>query len=210
MIITYHGAECIKMSAGETTLAFNPISKESKLKAVSFGADVVFVTLNHPDTNGIEQVARGGKQPFVVQGPGEYEVAGMTIAGFSTKSRYGDQERFNTAFVLNFDGMNVVYLGALADEKLAGEVTEDLERIDVLFVPIGGDGVLSADEAHKLVVALEPHIIIPIHWDGVGEKDALKHFLKESGAQDVKPVEKLTVKAKDALAMEGEVVVLGA
>jgi len=61
MIITAHGAESIKISHGDLTLAFNPISKESKLKSTSYGADVAFVSVWHPDMNGIEAVTRNGK-----------------------------------------------------------------------------------------------------------------------------------------------------
>lgn len=208
MIITYHGAGCVKLVAGETTLAFAPVSKDSKLKAVSFGADAAFVPLNHPDTNGIDQVSRGGKEPFVIRGPGEYEVAGVTAAGYPSVSHYGKGDRINTMYVLNFDSMTVLYLGALAEEKLPAEITEDLESIDVLFVPIGGEGVLDPRAAQKLVVSLEPRIVVPIFWGDVGEKDALKVFLKEYGAEGTKPVDKLTIKAKDAVAMEGEVVVI--
>lgn len=208
MIITYHGAGCVKLVAGETTLAFAPVSKDSRLKAVSFGADVAFVPLNTPDTNGVEQVGRGGKEPFIIRGPGEYEVAGVTAAGYPSVSHYDKQDRINTMYVVNFDNMTMLYLGALAEEKLPTEISEDLESIDVLFVPIGGEGVLDARAASKLVVALEPRIVVPIFWGDVGEKDALKTFLKEYGAEDVKPVDKLTIKAKDAATMEGEVVVI--
>jgi len=208
MIITYHGAGCVKLVAGETALAFAPVSKNSKLKAVSFGVDVALVPLNHPDTNGIEQVGRGGKEPFVIRGPGEYEVAGVTAAGYPSVSHYSKEDRINTMYVLNFDNMTMLYLGALAEEKLPAEITEDLESIDVLFVPIGGEGVLDAADAAKLVVALEPKIIVPIFWGDVGGKDALKTFLKEYGSEGVKPVDKFTVKAKDTAVMEGEVVVI--
>ena len=109
---------------------------------------------------------------------------------------------------MEFDGMQIVYLGALEDTKLPPEVTEDLESIDVLFVPIGGFGVLDAAQAHKIAVALEPKIIIPIHFGEIGEKDALKRFLKEAGAEDTKAVDKLTIKSKDIAGKSGEVVVL--
>ena len=208
MIITYHGAACVKVGAGETTLAFAPVSKESKMKTVSFGADVAFVPLNHPDMNGIEQVGRGGKEPFIIRGPGEYEVASITVAGYPSASRYGGQERINTMYVVNFDGMTILYLGALSDEKLPAEITEDLEDIDALFVPIGGNGALEPRAAAKLAVSLEPHVVIPILWGEGAEKDALKIFLKEYGADDTKPVEKLTIKSKDAAAMEGEAVIV--
>jgi 2-oxoglutarate ferredoxin oxidoreductase subunit alpha len=77
MIITHHGAECIKLQAGDTVLGFNPISKDSKLKAVSFGADIAFVSVNHPDMNGAAQLSRGEKEAFIIKGPGEYEVASI-------------------------------------------------------------------------------------------------------------------------------------
>ena len=195
----------MKVSAGDTTLAFAPISKDSKLKAVSFGSDVAFVPFNHPDMNGVSQVSRGGKDPFVIRGPGEYEIASMTAAGHPSASRYGGQVGINTAYVVDFDDMTILYLGALIDEKLPAAITEDLEDIDILFVPIGGDGALGPREAAKIVVALEPRIVIPILCD---DKEMLKTFLKEYGEEDVKPVEKFTIKAKEAATMEGSVVVL--
>jgi L-ascorbate metabolism protein UlaG (beta-lactamase superfamily) len=79
------------------------------------------------------------------------------------------------------------------------------EKIDLLFVPIAGDGVLSPADAYKLAVQFEPKLIIPIGHDT--SKDALKMFLKEAG-EDTKPVEKLTIKKKDIEGKEGEVVVL--
>ena len=73
MIITYLGAEFFKVQFGDITLAFNPISKDSKLKPSRFGADIVFVSTYHEDFNGIDQVTHGDKKPFVIAGPGEYE-----------------------------------------------------------------------------------------------------------------------------------------
>lgn len=210
MIINYLGAESVKLQAGDTVLSFNPISKESKLKSTSYGSDVCFISLNHADMNGAEQVGRGEKQPFVIKGPGEYEVASIFAAGFATKSNYDGVEWFNTVYTLQFDGFTIVYLGALDEVKLPKEVTEDLDSIDVLFVPIGGQGVLDAAQAHKLAVQLEAKVIVPMHYGDVGEKDALKRFLKEAGVESKKPQEKLTIKPKDIAAMSGEVIVLGA
>ena len=206
MIITYHGTGFIKASFGDTTLAFSPISKDSKLSPTRFGADVALISINHPDTNGIAEVTRGDTAPFVVTGPGEYEVRGVTIKGTQTKSQYGGKgERINTVYAVRMEDMNLLYLGALNDGSVGASVTEDMESVDVVFVPIGGDGVLDSGEAHKLAVSFEPKIIIPIF--GADDKDALKTFLKEAGT-DVKPVDKLTIKKKDIELMSGEVVVL--
>ncbi|KND49958.1 MAG: Zn-dependent hydrolase of the metallo-beta-lactamase superfamily [Parcubacteria bacterium C7867-003] len=208
MIITYHGADFFKVSFGDTTIAVNPISKDSKLKSTKFGSDITLVSLNSPDHNGVDVTSRGDKESFVIQGPGEYEVSGVFIKGFISNSVYGGVERFNTIYTVNLEGMNLCFLGALSDEKLNADTKEAIDGIDVLFVPIGGDGVLDPAVAHKLAVQFSPKLIIPSHFAEVGDKNALKVFLKEAGEEGVKPVDKLTIKKKDLEGKEGEVIVL--
>lgn len=193
----------MKVTAGDTTLVFGPVSKKSKnLKPTNFGADVAFVSLNHPDMNGSEEAGRGDKQPFVIHGPGEYELMGLTAAGFPTKSTYGGAERINTAYSVVFDGLSLFYMGALSDATLPKELLE-LDAPDILIVPVG-EGVLSPSEAQKLAVKLEAKIVIPILHDD----KSLKIFLKESGSEGTSADEKLTVKPKDVVGKENEVVVL--
>ena len=206
MILTFHEGACIRASAGDTTLVLGPISKQSKnFKPTNFGADVAFIPLNHLDTNGAEEAGRGEKQPFIISGPGEYEIKDVTVAGFSAGSKYGGEPRINTVYSIHFDGMSLLYLGALGDFDLPGDVLE-MDSPDVLIIPIGGIGTLSPSEAQKLAVKLEAKIIIPVLYD----EKSLKQFLKEAGEEGVKPVDKLTLKPRDLAGKENEVVVLGA
>lgn len=207
MIITYHGGQCFKVSFGDTTLAFDPISKQAKkLDAVKFGADVAFVSLRHPDFNGVDQVAFGNKQPFVVEGPGEYEIGTVTARGYGVKTSYDGADRYNTVYQVRLEEMNIIFLGALRDPELDPKILSEFGDIDILFVPIGGGDVLEVPQATKLATKLEARLIIPMHYDAV----ALKAFLKEEGIESLKAIDKLTVKKKDILEMQGEVVVLGA
>ncbi len=208
MVISYQGGECFKVSFGDITLAFNPPSKDSKLKAAKFGSDIVLVSLNNPDMNGVESASFGDRQPFVVTGPGEYEIKEITVKGFGSKSSYGGGERLNTIYFVTLEGMNLCFLGALGTADLPQEAKQELDDVDILFVPIGGSGVLDHAEAYKLAVKLEPRIVIPMHYGELGTKDSLKHFLKEAGAESTKPVDKLTLKKKDLEGKEAEVVVL--
>ena len=211
MVITYHGGQCLKASFGDLTLVFDPISKGGTLPAVRFGADIALVSRNHPDMNGVTEVAYGGKQPFVISGPGEYERGGVTAQGFLTKSRYGlskgQVEAVNTIYAVELEGMTLVHLGALSGAELPKEAREGIDEVDVLFVPVGGDGVLSPSEAGKLATALEPHIVVPMHWSGMGEPKALDQFLKEEGGAD-ETVDKLTLKKKDALSRDSAIIVI--
>ncbi len=211
MIITYQGVEFFKVQFGDTTIAFNPISKESKFKPTRFFADIALVSLNHPDMNGTENLSYNGKDPFVISGPGEYEIKDVFIKGFASKSAYGGKEKINTIYSVTLENMNLCFLGALSDINLSKEVKEELGDVDVLFLPIGGDlpagqagGVLDAAKAEKLSIEIEPKIIIPMHYDAV----SLKKYLKEAGEEGVKPIDKLTLKRKDLEGKEGETVVL--
>lgn len=204
MVITYQGGEFFKVQFGDTILAFNPISKDSKLKSSRFGADIALISLNHPDMNGADQVSFGGKTAFAVTGPGEYEIQGVYIKGFASESEYGKEKRINTIYTVNLENMNLCFLGALSTKELKSETLEAIDDIDILFVPIGGEGVLSASDAYKLAVKLEPKLIVPMHYSPA----TLKAFLKEGGEETLKPVDKLTLKKKDLEGKEADIVVL--
>ncbi len=211
MVITHHGGQCFKVTFGDLTLVFDPIAKGASLPAVRFGADIALVSRKHPDMNGTDEVSFGGKEPFVIDGPGEYEHSGVTIQGFLTKSQYGlpkgTLDAINTVYAVTLEGMTLVHLGALSDPMLSHDAREAIDEIDVLFVPLGGDGVLSVAEAAKIAVTLEPKIVIPMHWNGMGEPKALESFLKESGKENEK-VEKLTLKKKDTTDKDGAIIVI--
>ncbi len=204
MVITHHGGQCFKVSFGDTTLAFDPIAKSSKLTPVKFGADVALVSLNHPNFNGVENASHGSKEAFVVQGPGEYEIGTVTARGFGVKTTYDGVERYNTIYQVRMEEMTIIFLGALGSPDIDPKILGEFGDVDILFVPIGGGDVLEVPQAAKLALKLEAKLTIPMHYDAT----ALKAFLKETGAEGVAPVDKLTLKKKDVNEMEGEVAVL--
>ncbi|MCF7815581.1 MAG: MBL fold metallo-hydrolase [Candidatus Pacebacteria bacterium] len=204
MIITHHGGQCFKVSFGDTTLVFDPISKKSKLTGARFGADVAFVSLNHPDFNGAGEMSYGTKEAFVIDGPGEYEVGEVTTRGYGVPTTYENVARYNTIYQVTLEGINIVFLGALGSEVIDSKILGELDDIDILFIPIGGGDVLDVPAASKLATKFEAKCIIPMHYSDA----ALKAFFKEEGIDPVKPIDKLTIKKKDLAEMEGEIVVL--
>ncbi len=224
MVITHHGGQCFKVTFGDLTLVFDPINKGASLPSVRFGADIALVSRDHPDMNGVSEVTygapsnklRAGKIPFVINGPGEYERQGVTVQGFLSKSKYPSSakategaavEYLNTIYAVELEDMTLVHLGALADKELSSVARESIDEVDVLFVPVGGDGVLSPAMAHEIAVALEPKIIIPMHWSGIGAPKCLETFLKEAG-NGVEKVDKLTLKKKDLIGRDGSILVI--
>lgn len=205
MIINFAGLQTFKIQFGDTIVAVNPASKNSvNVKQPSrFGADITLISLAHPDFNGVENNAFNSRNPFVIDGPGEYEVSGVTVMGFNSNANY-EGRNFNTVYLITLEQMSLCFLGALSDVNLSSEILEKIDGVDVLFVPIAGGSVLDPTEAYKLSIKIEAKLVIPCHYISIKE-DCVKEFLKESGEEDLKPVDKCTIKKRDLEGKNGEV-----
>jgi hypothetical protein len=207
MIITYFGKQFFKIQQGEMVLAFNPVSKSSKTGILAhFGADIALITTNYPDYNGVEQLSHGERTPFVIKGPGDYEIKEIFIKGVLSEALLAARKYINTIYLFSLDDVNIAFLGALSDPELSKESREAINSPDILFIPIGGKGMLDAKASAKLASSLEPKLIIPMDYDD----GTLKAFLKEIGEEKAEVAEKLTLKKKDLDNKEGEVMVLSA
>ena len=206
MIIQKAGGYGFKISAGPVTVAVNPPSSRSKKHKVSkFGSDVVLVSIPDNDWNGVDTATHGEKEPFVISGPGAYEVGDVRVTGYGSRSDYGDvlSDVGNTVYIVEMDGIRVLVLGALSSGKLPQELRAELDEIGIVLVPVG-DGTLDPKAAHELVTSIEPKAIIPY---AVGSDKELNAFLKAEGGAG-KPTDKFTIRAKELAAMDGEVVLL--
>ncbi|MBI2100322.1 MAG: MBL fold metallo-hydrolase [Candidatus Vogelbacteria bacterium] len=185
MVISYYGGGMVKVALGETVIVWNPNGR------VKFGADIALVSVNDAGYNVVAGATRGDRVPFVIDGPGEYEIGGVFVKGLATE---GPDGKINTVYLLILDGVRLVHLGALANDKISDKVIEEIGAVDVLFVPVG----------LKVISSFEPNLVIPINYDDVG----LKKFLKEAGSENGQPVESFQLKKKDLADQEAAVVVL--
>jgi hypothetical protein len=199
MVITRHAPAFFKFQLGDLTVALNPPSKKSSIKASRFGADIVLQSQLHEDFGGGEDLNLGGKNPIVIDGPGEYEIKNIIIRGLPGVSTYGGKESINTIYTLNMDNMKICVLGLQSVSTLLPETKSAIDEVDILFIG-SGDGILASSDAYKLSVSLEPRLIVPFAFND-GD---LKLFLKEAGS-DEKAEEKLTLKKKDLEGKEGDI-----
>lgn len=205
MIITYLGKQFFKIGQGNLVVAFNPISKDSKFdsKISRFGSDIALSTINHPDYNGFDIVSHGDTIPFQINGPGDYEIKDIFIKGIMSPNEIDNKKYINTIYSLSIENISLCFLGLISKNKLSSSIREQIDSPDILFIPIN-ENSLDPSEAYKLAVTLEPKIIIPMDYD----EKSLKAFLKEAGQDNVNKIEKLTIKAKELVGREGEVIVL--
>jgi hypothetical protein len=201
MVITYLGKSYFKLTLGDLTIAINPPDKASK--PARFGADIALVTTNTPDCNDPETVSLGDKKPFVIDGPGSYEVRNLHVTAASSEAFVGADRHINTVYGFELDGIKIAFFGLVNDDKaLSSEAKEIANIADMLFIPINDDPAL----AYKTAVSFEPNMIIPYNYTDA----TLARFLKEGGQEKVQPEEKATLKRRDLDGKEGQIVVLAA
>ena len=180
----------------------------SGLKFPKVEADIVTVSHSHRDHSAVESVQGN---PFVIQGPGEYEVKGVSVVGVGAfhDKKTGAERGKNTLYNINVDDLNFAHMGDLG-HLLSDSELEELGEVDVLFVPVGGVYTIEADDAAKLVSQIEPKIVVPMHYKVEGlafPLDGVEKFLKEMGKENLEALPKLSI-SKDRLPEELEVVIL--
>ncbi len=193
MQIQYFGLSSFKLSGKDTTSIIDPFSKESGLTPPRGSADLVILSEKENPLFSYTQSISG--QPFVVDGPGEYDVKNHTITGIPVK----DGDRIITIYLIEVEGIKILDLANLKKLTLTEDQLDDIGEVDIMIVSIGGFDVMDFDEAAKAVNRMEPKIVIPSCYKITGLKMEFApedKFLKEMGGKHEK-MEKLSVKKKD-------------
>ena len=204
MDITYLGHSSFKIKTRTATIITDPFdAKMVGLKYPQNESDIVTVSHNHGDHNATDKVA-GFKK--VIEGPGEYEVAGVSLMGYSTfhDAKNGEERGKNTIYVIEAEGLRILHLGDLG--HIPGEdIIDEIGDVDVLMIPVGGFYTIGPKEAVEIVSKLEPYFVIPMHYKAEGmnaeladKLSPLDDFLKESGLT-TENLPKFTLKKEDIL-----------
>jgi len=213
--IYFAGQSCFQISVSNSKdhsadIVIDPYDEDTGLKLPNLSADILLVTHQHHDHNNIKGV-KG--EPFIAQGPGEYEIKGVFIKGIPAfhDDKEGKEKGQNTIYTIEAEEMRFCHLGDLGQKELTDEQVDKIGQIDVLMIPVGGDVTISSTEAQKIISQIEPKIVIPMHYALPKlkmELDDVAKFLKTMGKNSVTPQDKLVIKAS-TLPKEGmEIVVL--
>ena len=217
MNITWAGQACFQISAnqkksGSVSIVIDPFNEKIGLKVPKLEADLLLVTHQHEDHNNIKAVSGN---PFLIDGPGEYEIKDVFVQGIPSfhDSSLGQERGTNTIYTIEAEEINLCHLGDLGQKELTAEQIEKIGEVDILMIPVGGFYTLSAQEAVKVILQIEPKIIIPMHYQieklKLGKKlDGVDQFLKAMGVKEVEPLPKLAIKKKNLSAEEAKIIIL--
>ena len=209
MDVTWLGHGCFRLRGRGAAVVTDPYPPAIGLKLSRMDAEVVTVSHEH-DNHSYTQVVREGA--YEIRGPGEYEVAGVSVIGIPTyhDSEKGRKEGRNTVYLIDIDDITVCHLGDLG-HKLDDSEAEAVSSPDVLLVPVGGRTSLNAGQAAEVVRQLEPRYVVPMHYSIPGLKlqlDPIDRFLKEMGVASLEAQPKLSVQKSSGADYETKVVVL--
>lgn len=205
MEITWYGLSCFRLAErGAATVVTDPYGvRQAANGPLKLAADIL--TVSHEAAAEKATLEAVGGTPYVIDGPGEYEVSGVFITGIETGGQKGLR---NTLYVFDFDPLTIVHLGQL-DRILTQAEIEAIGTVNIALVPIGSEHSLNPARAAEVVSLLEPNIVIPMHFEtpGGASLDALSKFLKEMGLSEVEKFPSLKMTSA-ALPEETKVIVL--
>jgi len=157
--IEYKGANSLTISTKNIKLAVDPKLSIVGLKdlptkdAVEIATEQRFANYN-PDAK------------LVIDGPGEYGVSDFDILGVPAR-RHIDTENDGLKSTMYRVEINETRIGVIGniDDKLSDEQLEKLGVLDILIIPVGGNGyTLDATSAAGLVRLIGPKVVIPVHY----------------------------------------------
>jgi L-ascorbate metabolism protein UlaG (beta-lactamase superfamily) len=208
MEITWFGLSCFRLAErGFATVVTDPFdARETGYGPSKLKANIVTISHDGPGYNYLGMVDGA---PYVVKGPGEYEVGGVFITGIQLGGQKRPEDISNTAFVFDYDSLTVAHLGDLNRTPTQGEI-EAMGTVNIALVPIGSDHGLNPAHAAEVISMLEPNLVIPMHYatsDNPLSLDSLSKFLKEMGITEIETQASLKISAS-SLPEETRVVVL--
>lgn len=196
--VEYKGANCIVVSSKKANIVVDPKLSLVGLKDVPVKDAIELATearfaVNSPDAK------------LVIEGPGEYGIADFDIRGVAAQ-RHLDAEtdpKASTIYRIETPQIRLAVIGNVY-EKLDEAQLEEIGVVDVLVIPVGGNGyTLDATGAATITRQIDPKIVIPVHYNDSAIKYEVPQaevgsFITELGAP-VEEVQKLKLKNAGAL-----------
>lgn len=210
MKIIWHGQSLFEIitapkQGDEVKIVIDPFDESLGLRVPKLNANILLISHQHYDHCNVKAVSG---EPFLIDGPGEYEVKGVYIKGIPAfhDNSLGKERGRVTIFAIETEEIKICHLSDIGQKELTEEQLEAIGEVNILMIPVGGVYTVEAKEASGIIKQIEPQIVIPMHYKipKIKEKlEDLDKFLKVVGVKNPEHLDKLSLKKKDLVA-EGE------
>ena len=204
MEIIWYGKSCFHLRQRGCSVVTDPYDPQSGFRLPRITAAILTLSCTHEKDLDYTRGFRGS--PYVIKGPGEYEVGGTFVFGFPLDQEQKDK---NTAYIIEAEDATICHLGNL-NYVPNREETEQFDEIDVLLIPVGGKETIDGAKAAEVVSLLEPTVTIPMCYRTNDEDTDLEdasRFLSEMGIQEAKELSTLDAN-KNTIGRQPDVIVL--
>lgn len=195
MVITRISDFGFKVAQGTTTIAINPPISKSASNSGVFGADIVLLSAPQVGFDSAVNFSKKDDETFVIATPGEYERSELFVYGLASKTNFGGGDNLNVVYYFNLDSIDVLVLGAHESDSLPNELTELVDNVDILIIPVVGDEVLSSSAASKIAAKLEASIVLP-SGTTIFDSPAINAF-SDDFSHTLEVTDKLTLRSND-------------
>jgi L-ascorbate metabolism protein UlaG (beta-lactamase superfamily) len=174
MRVAWYGQSSFLLQTDEKSVFIDPFGDVSGLTSrgiqwdyppiENVAADLVLVTHEHADHNGVEAIegspevlrSTAGRLPSAV---------GEVIAISSEHDPSAGTERGpNTIFAFALDGLRVAHFGDFGQGALREEQAAALGPVELLFIPVGDGPTIGPAQAAEIVDRLSPRWVVPMHY----------------------------------------------
>ena len=158
MEIVYHGANCVSLNIKKATITIDDNLREHGLKSVTKNGDIALFSGRRPDIE--------AQPKIIIDQPGEYEVSDTSVQGIAARAHMDEEgKKSATMYKIIGEDIRIAVIGHIYPE-LNDHQLEALGTVDVLLIPVGGNGyTMDSIGALKIIKDIEPKIIIPTHYD---------------------------------------------
>lgn len=182
--VTWYGQSAVRIEAGGLRIMIDPV----RIPRDQPKADVLLISHDHPGHLSPDDIARVAGEHTAVFGsppavkkleralnaqplaPGDVinhgALAIQAVAAYNVNKfvrpgvLFHPPENQSLGFVLEIDDISFYFAG---DTDIIPEM-DQIGPVDFAFLPVGGDSVMTAEEAAHAATVVQPSIAIPIHY----------------------------------------------
>ena len=155
IFIKWLGLSCYKLTCGDATLVIDPYTGVRGFPEFKTTANAVCCSHQHGDhgyVQAVELLPYEGDLPFTV----------TTVDTWHDDAE-GAKRGPNLIHIIEYNGIRVAHFGDLGHPLSEAQV-QAIGAVDAVLIPVGGFYTIDAQAAKGVCDALQPKVIIPMHY----------------------------------------------